>query len=42
MEYATNAKANAALTTGIIGTSLGAIASARGYWCYSWNRQAKG
>ena len=30
MEYATNAKANAALTTGIIGTSLGAIASAGG------------
>jgi len=30
MEYASNAKANAALTTGIIGTSLGAIASAGG------------
>jgi hypothetical protein len=30
MEYASNSKANAALTTGIIGTSLGAIASAGG------------
>ena len=30
MEYASNGKANAALTTGIIGTSLGAIASAGG------------
>ncbi|MBQ2552995.1 MAG: hypothetical protein II563_09155 [Treponema sp.] len=30
MEYASSGKANAALTTGIIGTSLGAIASAGG------------
>ena len=30
MEYASNAKANAALTTGIIGTALGGIASAGG------------
>ncbi|MBR0098972.1 MAG: hypothetical protein IJP90_04580, partial [Treponema sp.] len=30
MEYASNAKANAALTTGIIGTVLGGIASAGG------------
>lgn len=30
MEYASNAKANAALTTGIIGTSLGALSSAGG------------
>lgn len=30
MEYASNAKANAALTTGIIGTTLGAMASAGG------------
>ena len=29
-EYASNAKANAALTTGIIGTSLGALAGAGG------------
>lgn len=30
MEYASNAKGNAALTTGIIGTALGAMASAGG------------
>ena len=30
VQYATNGKANAALTTGIIGTSLGAIASMGG------------
>lgn len=30
IQYATNGKANAALTTGIIGTSLGAIASMGG------------
>ena len=30
VQYASNAKANAALTTGIIGTSLGALASVGG------------